>query len=122
MSQKANRSLNYSGPNQNLLPLGRGKTADRWCGSVPIVFLTLFLLWGVLRGQNRNAYLRTAEKTRFDSRSWAPGDRGCVPAERHADTARDAANAAHERELKVRQPLTWFKPHPRSAICNVSHT
>jgi hypothetical protein len=30
---------------------------------------------------------------------------GRVPAERHADTARDAAAAAHERELKVRQQV-----------------
>jgi hypothetical protein len=30
---------------------------------------------------------------------------GRVPAERHADTARDAANAAQERELKVRQQV-----------------
>ena len=30
---------------------------------------------------------------------------GRVPAERHADTARDAANAAHERELRVRQQV-----------------
>jgi len=30
---------------------------------------------------------------------------GRVPAERHADTARDAAIAAHQRELKVRQQV-----------------
>jgi hypothetical protein len=30
---------------------------------------------------------------------------GRVPAERHADTARGAANAAHERELKTRQQV-----------------
>jgi hypothetical protein len=75
--------------------------------SLPIVVLALVFLWhtffAVKSGTNY-AELKEVLALALGLMGTVMGYYfGRVPAERHADTARDFASAAHERELKVRQ-------------------
>jgi hypothetical protein len=74
------------------------------------VFLALFFLfdsyYAVKTGANKFADLKEVLAPALGLLGTVIGYYfGRVPAERHADTARDAATAAHERELKVRQQV-----------------
>jgi hypothetical protein len=78
--------------------------------SVPIVFLALYLLWdayfAVKSGPKAYADFKDVLAPALGLVGTVIGYYfGRVPAERHADTARDAENAAHERELKIRQQV-----------------
>jgi hypothetical protein len=117
MSQTANQPPNYSAPNQNAAfaraRQNRGQMVRESVTaliSLPIVFLTLFFLWdayyAVKTGTHTFAQLKDVLTPALGLLGTVIGYYfGRVPAERHADTARDAANAAHERELKVRQQV-----------------
>jgi hypothetical protein len=78
--------------------------------SIPIVLLALYLLadayFSVKPGPKAFADLKDALAPALGLLGTVIGYYfGRVPAERHADTARDAENAAHERELRVRQQV-----------------
>jgi hypothetical protein len=118
MSPTANQHPpNYSAPNQNAASArtrqNRGQML-RECVtaaiSLLIVLLALFFLWdayyAVKTGANTFAELKDVLTPALGLLGTVIGYYfGRLPAERHADTARDAANAAHERELKVRQQV-----------------
>jgi hypothetical protein len=78
--------------------------------SLLIVGLALFLLWDVYCGAKTTANTLDRQKEILSLALGLLGTVtgyyfGRVPAERHADTARDAARRAHEREQKVRQQV-----------------
>jgi hypothetical protein len=78
--------------------------------SLLIVGLALFLLWDVYCGAKTTANTLDRQKEILSLALGLLGTVtgyyfGRVPAERHADTARDAARRAHEREQKLRQQV-----------------
>jgi hypothetical protein len=109
---------NYTAPDPNAMTCTRAsQNWDQFLReivtaliSVAIVALALFLLWDVYCTAKGKAETFDRQK---DLLSLVLGLLGTVtgyyfgrvPAERHADAARDAAHAAHERELKVRQQV-----------------